>query len=299
MPIAIAPFIKTFEPKYPLWADGAVKQRYVYLPKCSTIDDSDMDHWKFPVGTRFWKTFTVGQTVVETRMLHRFGPAPLDWVFATYQWDVNAPTDPAQAKLVDQAGPPIVDANNTTHDIPSLGQCKQCHNGLPEKVLSFSAFQLSHDTNATDLTIKRISDLGWLTVPAPDGFPVPGNATQQAALGYLHANCGGCHNDTTPTPAALPQILRLSVAKTDYLTTDTYLTTVGVTVVSGNAAITGKKRIAAHDPANSAILIRMKDRTQPPGNTSVQMPPYGTGSTKLPDTNGGIKDVTDWVNSIP
>jgi hypothetical protein len=81
------------------------------------------------------------------------------------------------------------------------------------------------------------------------------------------------------------------VGETAYATSSPVTTTVGVTVVSGNPAFTGKQRIAPMDPDNSAILIRMKSRT--PG---VQMPPVGT---KVADTNGGVKDVTDWVNSIP
>ena len=35
----------------------------------ATIDDSDMDHWNFPVGTRVWKTFAFANKVVETRSL--------------------------------------------------------------------------------------------------------------------------------------------------------------------------------------------------------------------------------------
>ena len=297
MPIAIASYVKTFIPGYPLWADGATKDRYVYIPKCATIDTTDMDHWQFPVGTRFWKTFSVANKAVETRMLHRFGTGPLDWAYAAYQWDETDLTDPSKAVLVTSsmgdlaAGTPTVNANGTTHDIPSFGQCKGCHNGLPEKVLGFQAIQLSHAAAGSDLAIDTLSELGWLSKPAKaGGYVVPGNAVQQAALGYMHGNCGGCHNDVTPTPASLPQILRLSVGKTTYATTDTVTTTVGITVVSGNAAITGKKRIAAMDPANSAILIRMGSRT--PG---LQMPPLGT---KVADTDGGVKAVTDWVNTI-
>ena len=293
MPIAIASYVRVFEPKYPLWADGAVKDRYVYIPKCSTIDTSDMDHWKFPVGTRFWKTFSIANKAVETRMLHRFGPNVGDWVYAAYQWDVNKPLDPSAAKWTADAAVP--NANGTTHDIPGKGQCVQCHTtGLTERVLGFSAFQLSHPTAGIDVTIKKISDLGWLTKPAPDGFAVPGNAVQQAALGYMHGNCGGCHNDSANIPNGGPQILRLSVAQKDYLTSDPYVSTVGVAVISGQAGIAGKDRIKAMDPANSAILIRMEAR-----GTGLQMPPLGTDSTKVADTDGGVKLVTDWVKSIP
>jgi hypothetical protein len=290
MPIAYASYVQTFEPKYPLWADGAVKDRRVYIPKCSTIDTTDMDHWKFPVGTRFWKTFSVANKAVETRMLHHFGPGETDWLYAAYQWNDAQPSDPTAAVSV----PAGVTALGTGHDIPAQGQCINCHAKLSERVLGFGAFQLSHDTNGADLTIKKISNLGWLSKPAPDGFAVPGTPVQQAALGYLHGNCGGCHNQgqTIPSPDK-PLFLRLLVGKKDYATTDTVVTTLGVTVVSGNNAISGMQRIHAMDPLHSALLLRMQDR-----GTPLQMPPLNTTSTKVPDTAGGVAAVTAWVNSI-
>ena len=51
------------------------------------IDNSDPDAWEFPVGTRMWKEFVVDGRPVETRMIHRFGPGPDDFVFAAYVWD--------------------------------------------------------------------------------------------------------------------------------------------------------------------------------------------------------------------
>jgi hypothetical protein len=297
MPFSVASHVRTFEPKYPLWSDGALKERYVYLPACSTIDTTDMDHWKFPVGTRFWKTFKVAggsvgaaAAAVETRFLHRFGPGVLDWTYAAYQWDVTKPSDPTAAKLVSDLG--SKDANGTSHDIPSVGQCKQCHNGLEEKVLGFGAIQLSHDATGQALDIKRISELGWLTTPAPEGFQVPGNPVQQAALGYLHGNCGGCHSEKTPTPGGSPQLLRLMVGQTTYATNDAVTTTVNAPIVSGLADIAGLDRIEPMEPTKSGLLIRMEKRA-PAG---LQMPPVGT---EVPDTDGGVKAVTDWINSIP
>jgi len=289
MPVKIAPYVRHYVPKYPLWADGADKDRYVYIPGCQTIDTTDMDTWQFPVGTRFWKTFTVGNKRVETRLMHRYGTGALDWLYAAYQWDDAAPDDPSQAKWT--AGAVVANANGTTHDIPGNGQCLSCHNRRPEKVLGFGAIQLSHMATGKDLDIERLSDLGWLSKPAPQGFNVPGTAKDQAALGYLHGNCGGCHFDGADLPAGAPLNLRLKVAQTEVTNTDAYKTTVNVAVVSGNPAISGKDRIEPQDAANSAVLIRMNSRTG-----GVQMPPLGT---KVVDTNGGVKDVTEWVNSIP
>lgn len=292
MPIAIAPGVNTFEPKYPLWADGAVKQRYVYIPKCEAIDTIDMDHWKFPVGTRLWKQFTIADKVIETRLMHHFGPGEADWVFAAYQWDQNDPGNPAKAVHV----PAGVVAAGTGHDIPPVGACTNCHGKLSERVLGFGAFQLSHAAAGKDVAIKEISELGWLTKPAPDGFSVPGTQVQQAALGYLHGNCGGCHNQSQSIPnAENPLYLRLIVKQTNYATLDAVSTTVGDIVSNmAFAEIKGKPRIDPMSPSTSAILIRMEAR-----GSGLQMPPIFTNSTKVADTDGGVKAVTDWVNSIP
>jgi hypothetical protein len=256
-----------------------------------------MNHWKFPVGTRIWKTFALEGKAIETRLMVRHGSSEGDWLFAAYQWDENDPTNPAAAKWVDPALNPsgVQNANGTTHDIPSVAQCGVCHNKLSERVLGFSALQLSHAAADKDVAIKEISQLGWLTAPAPEGFTVPGTAVQKAALGYLHGNCGGCHNQGQAIPNASPLFLRLLVEQTDYAMTDTVKTTVGIPVVSNRAELTGKQRITPMDATNSAILVRMKART-PPDAAGLQMPSLGT---EIPDTDGGVKAVTDWVGSIP
>ena len=46
-------------PTEALWSDGAVKRRFIYLPPGTTIDTTNMDEWVFPVGTKFWKEFSV------------------------------------------------------------------------------------------------------------------------------------------------------------------------------------------------------------------------------------------------
>lgn len=297
--LTLASYVQRFEPKYPLWSDGAEKERHIYIPKCSSIDNSDPDHWEFPVGTRLWKRFTVpgpaDGTRVETRFMHHYGPGEADWTFASYQWDVDAPDDPAAAVLADAAG--VLSVNGTSHDIPGVDQCQNCHTRVSERVLGFGSFQLSHDTSGSDLTIAKISRLGWLTQPAPAGFEVPGTAVQQAALGYLHGNCGSCHNPSQQLGAGLPNdntplMLRLAVGQTVYEETDIVTSSVGVIVGSGMAAITGKPRIDPMAPTNSALLLRMEDR-----GTALQMPPLVTRSSKLADPMG-VSAVTAWVDSL-
>src|SRR5688500_10928292 len=58
-----------YVPRFELWADTAAKRRWIYLPPGTQIDTSDMDYWKFPVGTKLWKEFTRDNVRVETRYI--------------------------------------------------------------------------------------------------------------------------------------------------------------------------------------------------------------------------------------
>jgi hypothetical protein len=274
-----------FEPAHALWADGAGKDRYIYVPACSTIDTKDMDHWQFPVGTRLWKHFAVGTQLVETRFMLRYGTGNDDWLMATYGWDATKPNDPAAALLVPHGQP---NAQGTLHDIPDPSACPSCHGKLAEKPLGFSAIELSHA--GSGLTMQKLSDWGWLSVPARAGFEVPGTPAQRAALGYLHANCGGCHNSLGQIPRENPMLLRLSVSEKSYAETNAVRTTVGVPTINSYPELHGKPRIDPEGaPANSAIYLRMSDRDKFP------MPPL---ATKFPDTEGGVATVRAWIESL-
>jgi hypothetical protein len=293
----IRPGVRTFEPEYELWADGAVKQRYIYLPTCKPIDTSDMDHWRFPVGTRVWKQFTRDGVRVETRMLARYGTGVADWLMVSYQWPLPASAgaafDPRTAALAPEAG--LDNANGTPHRIPSRGECTQCHNALSERVLGFSAIQLSYPASAAtagDLTFTELADLGVLSdAPVRTGYDPPGDEVAQPALGYLHANCGNCHNETGTFTQSPSLWLRLLVGQTTVESTHAYTTAVGRN--TGNPNFSTYKRIAAHHAELSSTVLRMQ--RNPSTGEILPMPPIGR---KLPDT-GGISTVSAWINSLP
>jgi hypothetical protein len=163
--------------------------------------------------------------------------------------------------------------------------CKQCHS-LPEKILGFSAFQLSHSLPGE--TMASLSAAGLLTVPNADGFEPPGATNlEKDALGYLHANCGNCHHDSGLFP---DMRLRLLVGQTTLETTDTYTTSVGVPVLSFDCAGNPPcDRIEPGNPAASAVIMRMGVR-----QIGVQMPPIGT---EVVD-DAGLKIVSDWIQSL-
>ncbi|WP_437817607.1 PQQ-dependent sugar dehydrogenase [Sorangium sp. So ce1078] len=263
-----------FRPVYELWSDGAAKRRFVYLPRCSTIDTSDMDHWSLPVGTRFWKEFRADGVAVETRLIHRFGPGIDDWVFAAYAWDPSG----NDAFLVEDG---VEDARGTAHDIPRTADCWECHGKLPERILGFSALQLSH--HGPGETITSLSNAGWLTVPRPGGVRPPGDATAAAALGYLHANCGNCHNDTGVATLRT----RLLAANTTVESTDTYKTGVGVTPSFWEPGVV--HRITAGDPESSAVVRRMAHR-----GSRAQMPTIGSEAVDA----AGLATVRAWIEDL-
>jgi hypothetical protein len=266
--------LRAFKPRYELWSDDAAKERFAYLPGCEAIDTSDMDHWSFPVGTRFWKHFRFGGALVETRFSHRFGPGPGDWMFATYQWDVAQ----TKATLVVDGVP---DANGTAHDIPAQSQCDRCHGFLPERSLGFSALQLSHE--GAGQTLPVLAAEGRIAAAPAGGFSPPGDPAAQEALGYLHANCGHCHNDVFGLP--LRMHLRVNDAKIE--DTNVFQTAIGIKALF---EIDGfPMRISPGDPEQSLLVHRMSSR-----GSDAQMPPLAT--EKKDDK--GLAKVRAWIETL-
>jgi mono/diheme cytochrome c family protein len=94
------------------------------------------------------------------------------------------------------------------HDVPAAGECLLCHDTSRTPNLGFSTLQLSTDRDpgaphaetpppgAVDLTSLvasgRLVNLPDALVATPPRIAAR-TPTERAALGYLHGNCGGCH----------------------------------------------------------------------------------------------------------
>jgi hypothetical protein len=270
-----------FEPTYKLWSDGANKRRWIRLPAGTQIDTSDMDHWVFPIGTKFWKEFSVDGVMLETRLVERYGSGADDYWMGAFVWTADQ-TDAVFA--VDGQH----DINGTMHDAPAQKNCGVCHRGDVGRVLGFSAIQMSaasvgptlHDLNALDL----------LTNPADEaGYPAPGDEDTARALGYMHANCGHCHNKNGTAWPDTQMVLRLRVADRDVSTSDVYLSIVDKTLEYWRGGAI-KLRVARAQPDASAIIARMEAR----GSDS-QMPPL---ATEVADSIG-VELVRRWISALP
>jgi hypothetical protein len=278
--------IVEFQPRYALWSDGAEKHRYVYLPTGAQIDTSDPDHWVVPVGTKLWKSFVAGGQLVETRLIERTGDG--EFLFATYFWETADATDAVKMEYRNL----LLNAAGTSHDIPNGMMCEACHARLTDRALGFSALQLNHDLGG--LNLETLLAEGWLTDPVSLDIQMPGDdPLTQDALGYLHANCGNCHNDSpgllvesVPEPQML---LRVSVNDQTLEDTGTYRTAINqLTTASDELGI--DYRIVGGNDADSAVPFRMTMRM-----IEDQMPPIGT---EIIDPEG-LALIESWIQSLP
>ncbi len=285
----LADGVMPFQPQYELWADGSGKQRYVFLPPGGKIDSGNMDRWRYPIGTKLWKEFRAGGKRIETRMEWKRGDKSVQdsgWVLVTYRW-----LDDESDAALNLVGVP--NARGSGHDIPPQMDCESCHRKVYERPLGFSAIQLAG--TATGVNLKYLTDHGLLTAPPPPaGFPIPGGVAIRQGLGYLHANCGGCHAADSDVQNTINMVLRLEVGKLATVQqTPMYLTTVNQLTMSTKGGTDGQPRVVRGDPAGSAVYKRMGVREVSP--ESLQMPPQG--SNLVDDAGRAI--VANLIQALP
>jgi hypothetical protein len=293
----LCPDILSFTPRYPLWTDGAGQRRWLYLPPGQAIDASRPDAWVFPPGTRLWKEFTFGGRPVETRYIERRMDG--SWRFTAYVWS----EDDIDAHLAPERGIaelPVVTAPGGRHAIPSRAECLSCHEATEAPVLGASALQLSPDrdplaphvaTGAGDVDLEVLGARGLLrALPEAMRSQPPRiaarSARERAALGYLHGNCGHCHNQGA---SRVP--VRLTLAQAAMPGASEVMASV-VRAAShyrppGAANDGGVSRVVVPgQPGASVLALRMRSR-----HPLVRMPPLGT---QVPDPEG-LALIESWI----
>ena len=261
----LRPAAEPYAPRGELWADGADKKRWVMLPLASRIDTSDMDDWVYPPGTKVWKEFSLNGRRIETRLIEKLSSGAFRMV--AYQWNA----DQSDADAVPLG---VEDADGTDHDIPDMEACKQCHEGRADRLLGFSAVQLAQAQSG--LTLSQLIADGRLSAPPATALALPGDATEQTALAYLHANCGHCHNRERKRADREISVYFWQEA--------TALDSVQQTV-SYRSLVADKKLPLWVD----AVLTRMQSR----GGVQ-QMPPLGTESVDV----AGVTAVDAWMKRL-
>jgi hypothetical protein len=285
--------IYAYTPRFTLWADAASKRRWLWMPPGSQIDTTDPDHWVFPQGTRVWKEFSSGSTRVETRFITKLGTGNTvtDWKYIAYEWN---------AQNTDTIGVPFGDTNvnGTTHDIPSVSQCKGCHeNFTPTRLLGIGAIQLDAAAVNGELDLDGMVTAGLLTTNPPAGtphypFPTDGTTDATNALGYMHANCGHCHNPSSNVYVfnGVTMVLRLDIGTLGSVATTPAYTTAVNQNATVNCCPPKTKIIVPTDPTMSIMIERFEST-----NPAIWMPQLGH---KTMDPAGDAI-LTSWITHLP
>ena len=195
-----------FSPQYPLWSDGAKKSRWMHIPKGTFIDGSNPDVWKFPVGTRLWKEFRFGAPRRDA--LHRAHPRGMAVCHLRVERGRERSRRSRRSRESGRACRFATASVTRSRRAPIAAPVTRRG---PVRVLGVTALQLSPDRDpnaphaeppaagAVDLT--RLAARGLVrglptrVTASPPRIVAP-TPTARAALGYLHANCGGCHTGT-------------------------------------------------------------------------------------------------------
>jgi len=284
-----------YSPQYALWSDGAAKRRWMYLPPGTAIDAENVDAWDFPAGTRLWKEFSHG-VPIETRMLERLDDG--SWRYVVYVWEESG----LDAVLAPDAGIPRLPAATAPgglYVIPSRIDCRACHEGAAVPVLGVGALQLSPDRDASapnaepfpdrrDVDLQDLVAMGLVSGLPESMLDDPpriraGTATARSALGYLHANCGHCHNDTGPLVEP-DLVLAQSIAPGIDGPGKVLDSLIGRPSEFRLKGLTS--RFVPGQPESSLLTARMGSR-----NPVLQMPPLGT---RIVDREG-LALVERWI----
>ena len=259
--------VAAYRPSYELWSNGTTKDRFLFLPRGTSIDTSQRDAWVFPSGTILLKTFSAPRVTesgvteaqpIETRLLHLLED---DWQYAVYLWD-EAGNDATLAEL--DASHPVaveIDGERFEHVVPAKLDCRKCHESQPSPVIGVDELRLAGSYEASGP-----SQLAWLhergilsDLPAEPKRIVHDDLRTQRVLEYLAGNCTHCHNGGRGASSAFD--LRHDVALENLVNRETEGESIaGIRVVPG-------------DPESSALYLAL---SRLEGDDDVQaMPPIG------------------------
>lgn len=286
----IDPQNRAYTPGFTFWSDGAEKSRWIRLP--APIDASNPNEWHFPVGTRIWKEFRMGDVRIETRLLWKKDEG--DWKMATYVWSA----DQSSATLATSYAPPPVPFPGTdSYEVP-VTRCHTCHDGRADKVLGFEA-ALMAAPEASGLTLAQLRSEQLITGDGGSDmqFLAQASPLERKAAAYLHVNCGiPCHNASGNEN--VPFYARLEFAGAG-LPQTMQATAIYMTAVDVASRFTPSKgsgpwfRISPKDPMHSTVYYRMSLRNGLSGGGE-QMPPIDSHAIDA----DGVALIAQWIDSM-
>ncbi|HTV79299.1 MAG TPA: chitobiase/beta-hexosaminidase C-terminal domain-containing protein [Steroidobacteraceae bacterium] len=286
----------------PFWSDGAVKSRYMAIPKGTQIGYTADGDWTFPAGTVMVKTFELPTDEahpditrrLETRLLVRDDKGGVYGV--VYKWRAdNSDADLLPASSLTEKIP-VRERDGSVREqtwyYPSRENCLTCHNAHTTGILGPKARQLNrtllYPSGVTANEISTLDHLHLLT-PAPTAADLAALPTLAAmddtsrsiedrARSYLDANCGHCHRPGG-TVAYFDARYDTPPAKQEIVD--------GPVLI--NEGIDRPHVISPHDIWRSIAFMRVDT------NGDVRMPPIARETID----EHGVQLLRDWINSMP
>lgn len=256
--------LKKYVPQYPLYSDDATKKRYIYLPTNTKIDTTSPDEWIYPMGTIFYKEFSIDGKKIETRVWEKTAIAQgmASWRPSVYVWrTANASGDQTEADLLtvdDFYTKPVGERQlyqagqvEAKYKMVRMAQCTTCHKGSNDSALGFNYLQLSGTSLEFDLS--KIASLNYFTTPPLTLDTIKGSQKARDAMGYMQSNCATCHSPRGNS--FLPNFKHKS---------STLLYEDETILVTNNARVSPQlPLITFGDLPNSLIHKRLSSRTMP------------------------------------
>jgi hypothetical protein len=262
---------REYAPAFRLWSDGAEKRRWLALPEDTTIDATSNSEWRFPVGTKFFKEFSVDGRRIETRLFEKTRSDR--WARASYAWN----EDETEAVRSQGGDLPDVTVNGAVYRIPTGRECDQCHEGKDDRILGFDAVSLGL-AGAEGVSLQDLVDED-LIEPAPKrtSLKIGDDGTKRAAavLGWLNINCGmPCHNDNSNSEGYSSRLrLQLDPAQLDGRPATEFKSIKSTVGVAGETLRWSEEiRIVPGSPQRSLLYKLIASRK----GKNDQMPPIGS-----------------------
>ena len=177
-------------------------------PTASASSSTRNNDFDFPNGSVLVKNFSLGATLVETRLFMRHSDG--NWAGYTYEWNARRHRRHARGRRQDRAGrrPDLGIPERSAMPAMPHGRGRP-HAGSRDRTVEWRLRLSATGRTANQLTTLNAIDTltPALTLP-PAQLPVIPDPFGTAPLGararaYLHTNCANCHRPGGPAPSDL------------------------------------------------------------------------------------------------
>ena len=272
-----------YEPTLPLWSNGSAKQRFLFLPDGERIDNTRREHWEFPVGTLFVKTFHFPQAKnrqpIETRIIRRLREG---WDYQVYRWrDGDGHLLALDRSLPVKLRTP--DNELILHAIPSRFDCKNCHEHNETVIIGFDELRLNGAlAEQAHTQLEQLAGRDVFSAPIPEQ-PLridSEDPKERAVLGYMHGNCAHCHNASPQAESRLDLSYQVALSNIVGRDTEGSGQAIGVRVVPG-------------EPGQSVLFQALSGESE--DEDLKTMPPVGV---QLIDAEA-VELFREWIEALP